>query len=149
MGAARRKTNPALWIVSNPPKGVLSETQAWERVRAIADKLEHKSSRNDLVAIANMMLAQLRKGVHANPGATSGKRVKMSNDVQAIVYDHVTQGPRCHGYGDADIDLKTRGDTLSITGLHERTGVEMFGLADGSVLIKHKHGKPVWGELPA
>lgn len=147
MGAARRKTNPALWIVSNPPKGVLSESQAWSRVRAIADQLEQKSARNDLVAIATMMLAQLRNGVHANP--SSGKRVKMSNDVQAIVYDHVTQGPRCHGYGDADIDLKTRGDTLSITGLHERTGVEMFGLADGSVLIKHKSRKPVWGELPA
>jgi hypothetical protein len=149
--AARRATkkNPALWIVGNPPKGVLSESQAWSRIRAIASKLEERSARNDLVAIANMMLAQLRKGVHANPGASTGSRVKMSNDVQAIVYDHVTEGPRCHGYGNADIDLRTRGDTLSITGLHERTGVEMFGLADGSVLIKRKDGKPVWKNLPA
>ena len=46
------------------------------------------------------------------------------------------------------IDLKTRGDTLSIRGLHERTGVQMFGLPDGSVLIKHQRGLPVWGNLP-
>lgn len=153
MSAARRavKPNPALWIVANPPgggKGVLSERAAWSRVRAIAGKLEDKTARNDLLAIVSLMLQQLERGVHANPGPT-GRRVKLSNDVQAIVYDHVTQGPRCHGYGNADIDLKTRGDTLSITGLHERTGVEMYGLADGSVLVKHRDGKPVWGELPA
>ncbi len=94
--------------------------------------------------LAKKMMAQLKRGVHANPGTRRGQ--KFSDHVQAIVYEHVTEGPRVHGFGNADPDLKTRGDSLTMTGLHERTGAAMYAMPDGSILIRNTNGKPLWRE---
>lgn len=49
----------------------------------------------------------------------------MSEHVEKLWYHHATEGPRVHEFG---------------------TGVRMYALEDGSVLLKHP-SKPVWGDL--
>jgi hypothetical protein len=103
--SATRRRNPALAIVTNPP----------------------------------------RRGARRRANPPAGAQ-KFSNHVQAIVYEHVTEGDRVHGFGNADPDLRTRGRTLAMTGLKEKTGAEMYALPDGSILIRNRDGKPLWRE---
>lgn len=156
------RRNPGLWIISNPGTGPHSEKDAWTAVQRIAGTIEAESrgrgrdsapylrnamqmASSRLYAIADIMFKQLRQGVHANPGV---RGEKFGEQVQAVVYIHTTEGPRAHGFGNADPALEEHGRTLSMTGLKERTDVEMFALPNGTVLLKHKHGKPLWREDP-
>ena len=94
--------------------------------------------RNPALAVITNPGVKRRK----NPLGVTGE--KFSNHVQAIVYEHLTEGPRVHGFGNADPELTTRGNSLTLTGLREKTRAEMFALSDGSVLIRNVDGKPLW-----
>lgn len=99
---------------------------------------------DDAWRMTQALLDQVERGVHVN-----GRAQKMSDNVQAIVYKHVADGRLyCHGFGDADIRLKTpRAGTLTIEGLHDETGVQAFALPDGSVRIRHHAGEPIWEDI--
>jgi hypothetical protein len=61
----------------------------------------------------------------------------LSRNVQAVLYlhdqDHL---PYAHGFGDADITLKTHRDgAVTIGGLQDHTGVAMMGLKGGEILL--------------
>lgn len=76
-----------------------------------------------------------------NPGQLMG------TDVLAVVYRHKDDGKLyCHGFGDADIVLRSNGDKLTISALKEWTGVKMYALPDGSIRIV-KPGGRVWEDL--
>lgn len=71
----------------------------------------------------------------------------MGTDVLAVVYRHKEDGKLyCHGFGDAEIKLTTRGDALTITALKEWTGVRMFALPDGSISISKPNGR-IWEDM--
>jgi hypothetical protein len=145
---AHRK-NPHLVMVMNPrakkwvdpfdgtPVSQLpSEYKAWVEVLQIVTK---GGNANRIADIARQMIRQVSRGVHTNPGGE-----KFSNHVQAIVYEHVTEGPRAHGFGNADPDLRTHGRTLSMTGLKEKTDVAMYAMPDGSIHIRGGRGQRLW-----
>ena len=144
------RRNPLLVTVTNPP--IYSERGAVGAIKdlsaslgpalARADLTDAKAYQRQITEWAARLLAQLDRGIHANP--PRGR--KFSNHVQAIVYEHITEGPRAHGFGNADPDLRSRGNALTMTGLHERTGAAMYALPDGSILIRNTNGKPLWRE---
>jgi hypothetical protein len=161
MATARRR-NPGLIMVTNPPAGApgvpVSERAALQQLQRLVNDLYVAGSggdrdsaelfRHQAANLVAALLAQLARGVHANPRRRGNPEIlggqKMSNHVQAIVYDHLTKGPRVHGFGNAEPDLKERGPSLTMTGLRDFTDVEMFALRDGSLRIRHKHGEPLW-----
>lgn len=103
-----------------------------------------KLGETDIGAIAEF------QDVSANPllmtMGNPGRRL-MGTDVLAVVYRHKEDGKLyCHGFGDADIKLTTRGDALTITALKEWTGVRMFAEPDGSVSISKPNGR-VWEDM--
>jgi hypothetical protein len=76
----------------------------------------------------------------------------MSRDVLAVVYKNVADDEntvRVHGFGDANIKLRSRdrGQSVVIEGLDELTGVRMVAESDGTVRLIHKNGKPLWKEF--
>lgn len=133
-----------LVIFGNPPKGELSESQAWSRVRAIAARLDDRVARNDLVAIATMMLVQLRNGVHVNPAKVKGDTI-MSHHVQAIAYVHAKDGGRyVHGFGDADPDEKDlKRGILNLDALKTKTNIDMVAHRDGTISLVGTKGQPL------
>jgi hypothetical protein len=156
--------NPAMWLVTNPPKvfaseedaalagskGTIGERRAWNDVITGAHQLRQDATNPRavlavvewLLPMAEEMRRQVSRGVHVNPP----KGIKFSSDVQAIVYEHVTEGPRVHGFGNADPKLTNRGNALTMTGLKEKTGAAMYALPDGSILIRNTNGNPLWRE---
>lgn len=92
---------------------------------------------------------QVASGYHRNPAITifgnpPAGRV-MTKDVQAILY-HRGGKDYCHGFGDADITLKTHRDGgVTIGNLHQRTGVEALAMPDGSVVLRHP-SHAIWDE---
>lgn len=165
MAAQPRRKNPGLVMITNPgprrARGAeVSESDAWDAVADYVKVLrrdavhlrgngpqlgaEVLAQATSLYALVNAMRAQLRAGVHTNPRQRNPSGRKMSNHVQAIVYDHLTEGPRVHGFGNADPALKERGDSLTMTGLHDVTNVAMYAEPDGSIRLRHNSGKPLW-----
>lgn len=76
----------------------------------------------------------------------------MSRDVLAVIYKNVGDDDdtvRVHGFGDANIKLRSRdrGASVVIEGLDELTGVRMLAEPDGSVRLTHKNGLPLWKEF--
>lgn len=166
--------NPPLVLVTNPAGfssakgGALSERQAWEDVALFAANLAHAAEgenerklrasarvyARDLARIARGMTAQLARGVHRNPAPRSLPRgaVRFGSDVQAIVYRNtkVRSAPhRAHVFGGVPFDLVNHADgSLTIKGMVDRTGVECFGLPDGSALLRRKDGAPIVGDVP-
>jgi hypothetical protein len=122
------------------PAEPISESNAWYQVIEVA----HAQGLTSLENLGRLMLGQVRGDVHTNPAR---KGEKFSNHVQAVVYRHVTEGHRVHGFGNAEIGLKSHGHTLTISNLPERTDVEMYALEDGSILLKHRSGKPLWEKM--
>ena len=148
------RRNPALWVVSNPPR---SESLAWQEVFQQAKRalrMIPSSQRTSAVVgnlraieeIALKMLRQVAEGVHTNPGTPRGG-VKFSDNVEAVVYQHKTEGPRAHAFGNAELDERDleRG-ILRLDDVKERTGVAMYAMPDGSVVLRHSQGKPLWRE---
>ena len=77
--------------------------------------------------------------VYGNPGYV------MSRAVHAILYCRAKDGrDYVHGFGDADLSITERGGKITLGGLKASTDVEMIGLKDGSILIRGRHGQPVW-----
>lgn len=143
-------------IVGNPPRrdNNISEMDAWRFVFDAMEQVEAEGRLNwrqsrfvsDVKELAAQMGAQLKRGVHVNGRRPLG--TKTSNHVMAIVYVHRDDGKfYCHGFGDADIKLRSKGDALTIEGLKERTNVQMYAEPDGSVRIKHKDGEPIWENI--
>lgn len=163
-----------LGIVSNPPKEPQSERallvkliELVERIHRdakmiqapmhrrpamlgmaneeIAGNIERKSEK--VLELLDGFLAQLDRGVHVN--GRQGKRRKMSDDVQAIIYRHIEDGKfYCHGFADAEIDLKTHRDgSLTIRGLADETDVRMFAEPDGTVTVEGAHGQRLWEDM--
>ena len=76
----------------------------------------------------------------------------MSREVLAVVYRHIADPPdviRVHGFGDANIQLRTRrgGDVLEIAGLDEFTDVRMISEVNGDIRLCHKDGLPLWADF--
>ncbi len=96
--------------------------------------------------------AQVTAGIHKNPMLVTfnpkGAPI-IAHDVQAILYRHQTDGLNyCHGFGNSDPGIKTRGDTLTLTGLADRTDVRAIVLEGGkAVLLRHARGLPVAEDL--
>lgn len=149
-----RRPNPGLWIVSNPPKG---ESKAWEEVFTQAKRalrMIPAAQRTSAVVgnlraieeVALRMLRQVAEGVHTNPGTPRGG-TKFSNHVEAVVYRHVTEGPRAHGFGNAELDERDlEHGILRLDDVKEKTNVAMYAMPDGTVMLKHSQGKPLWRE---
>lgn len=156
-----------LGIVTNPPRGKsrrFSESEHLARIGTLISNAieelevarrngESADSRRvqtimrflrDAWKMTQELGDQVERGVHVN-----GRGRKMSDHVQAIVYKHVEDGRLyCHGFGDADINLKTsRGGALTIEGLHDTTGVQALAQPDGSVIIRHRDGEPIWEDI--
>jgi hypothetical protein len=75
--------------------------------------------------------------VVGNP--SRGKGIIISHNVQAVLYLRDDDGePYVHGFGDADLDLKTdtRTGAVTIGNMKSRTGVEAVLLDDGSILLR-------------
>lgn len=131
--------------------------EALDRVNIVEDALYDKSHRAhgikaiaELVAIITRLREQASKGVHRNPplvtmlGNPRGRHL-LSKQVQAVLYVHAEDGGYyCHGFGNADLKLKTHGDAVRIDGLKSRTGVEAWLLGDGSVHLVGKNGQALW-----
>ena len=156
--AHRMSTQVKLGIHTNPGASGRSESTAWRRIAgAVADGMREVRAGNGTGALAQLrvvegiaaaMLAQVARGVHVNP-ARGGK--VFGSDVQAIVYRNsdVRKFPyRAHAFGGHPFDLTNRGDALTIHGIVDRTGIECVALADGTVLLRHKRGLPIWEDLP-
>ena len=147
---AIRRANPALVIFGNPPR---SEMDAWAGVETSARHLllalgagnlgEVRRGINALRELSQNMRAQLRRGIHANPG---GRRTKIGDHVQAVLYVHTVDGePYVHGFGNADLKISNvRDGDVKLKGLHDTTGVCMYGEPDGSVTLEGDHGQPLW-----
>ena len=112
--------------------------------------------RNALGSV-NTLQKQLGRGVHKNnPGLLAvygnpGVVCLSRGEVQCIVYGHARRdvGPRAHGFGDAPIRLATRGNTLSISNLADRTGVSMFGSEDKKqIIVRGDRGQKLWDYFP-
>jgi len=75
--------------------------------------------------------------------------IKMSDNVQAICYRHTDDDENyCHGFGNADVTLKTRQDgTLILGGMKDDTDVAMYAMPDGSICIKSNSGKRLWDDF--
>lgn len=150
------RVNPALVVFGNPPH---SERQALQDTIRYADEALSAMMRGDKRAAsyalktiqhgARVMLAQLDRGVHANPslrgGAPMRGRVKIGSHVQAIAYIHAKDGDAyVHGFGNRDpseADLK-RG-ILRLDRLKDVTNVEMYGNPDGTVTLVGTKGQPL------
>lgn len=137
-----------------------SESFAWKEVARLARKVragDHPIATSEaIIRVADAMLAQVGRGVHANPPllvfANPGKGMRgeiMSSSVLAIMYVHEDDDePYVHGFANAELTLKTAPNgTVTITGLADRTDVEMLALDDGSVLIRGTHGQRLWDEF--
>lgn len=75
-----------------------------------------------------------------------GRDTLIGKHVQAIIYVHAVDGDRyVHGFGDADIDLRSyaTGD-VRVGGMHAKTGVEMYGTEDGNVFVRGRDGQRLW-----
>ena len=145
-----------LGIVGNPP----SRSESRELETAILD-LEHAlfafersydAEVADDIARAKQRLTalrdQVRAGVHTNPGRQQAGGMKMSGHVQAIIYTHEDDNQfYCHGFGDAEIRLTTRGQSLHIDGLKDRTNVEMLAMSNGSICIIGRSGQRLWEDI--
>jgi len=86
--------------------------------------------------------------LYGNPG---GRDVCLSRGgVQCVVYTHAKDGSnRAHGFGNAAIDLQSRGTRLTVTGLREETGVSLYGTPDKrAVHIVGDDGQAVWEWFP-
>ncbi len=102
--------------------------------------------------IAHGMDDQVTAGIHANPpllvfaNPRKGRGATMSHNVLAVLYVHKDDGEQyVHGFGSASLDLDTAQDgTVTISGLAERTDVDMLALDDGSVLLRGRHGQRLW-----
>lgn len=97
----------------------------------------------EAVSGVELLLAQVERGVHVNPAllvyGNPGRC--LSKDVLAILYRHAEDGKEyCHGFGDADIRLSSRGDAVTIQGLKRRTGVGMYAGKDGETVTLRKPG---------
>lgn len=159
-----------LGIIGNPPNkseseeltrisrilsSVLNYTSRVERgklpgisAEEVAESVWHNVA--DAIDIVRQMEHQLKRGVHVNDRNVrrNGRAVKTSDNVMAVVYVHKDDGKfYCHGFGDADIALKSRGNALIIEGLKDRTDVQMFAEPDGSVRIAHARGEPIWEDI--
>lgn len=78
---------------------------------------------------------------YGNPGR------EMGTDVLAVLYRHKEDGAfYCHGFGDADIKLASRGDSVTIRGLKSRTGVKLMCQSDGSLRLVKK-GSHLWEDM--
>lgn len=137
-----------LVIFGNPGS---SESAAWREIIDLAEKARNTNTAahrhlylTQIVAISEKMLRQVNHGIHRNPG--KAKRTKIGEHVQAIVYIHATDGqPYVHGFGNADIDLESRGKgNVTIRGLHDDTQVCMYGESDGTVTIEGERGQKLW-----
>lgn len=148
MPAVRR--NPALVIFGNPPQ-VRSESAAWKQVAAFAQDIAEVSDNEltvlqlvtELRVLAQRMLAQVERGVHANPRE---RRTKIGEHVQAVLYVHAKDHlPYAHGFGNADIAIDTvREGDVKLEGLHDTTDVCMYGEPDGTITMEGKRGQPLW-----
>lgn len=116
-----RHHNPLLAIVSNPRKG---------RRRNASDG-------------EPLIMPTPEEIVAADPDAL------MSTDVLALAYVKRTDGQEyVHGFGNADITLDSGPhNELIVGGLHTRTGIEMISVPDGSLLLRHPDGLPIWADL--
>jgi hypothetical protein len=70
-------------------------------------------------------------------GNPPGRRVKIASHVQAIAYVHAKDGDKyVHGFGDADLDeSELKRGVLNLDDLNDRTHVEAYGNADGTVTL--------------
>lgn len=156
-----------LGVVGNPPDGV-SESQAYRKlawllnnalarshglslvvggpqVTQILDDLNHDLERAE--SLLKRLSEQVARGVHVN--GRKRKAIQTSEDVLAIVYRHRDNDEfYVHGFGDAELDLSSRGDELRIRGLKDRTGIQMFAEPDGTVTIAHPQGHSIWEDMP-
>jgi hypothetical protein len=149
---AKRGRNPVAY----------SERKAWRAVRTIAQRLaSHEEPRTGdeadlgaLVTLADYMLEQLGRGVHANPAlAIFGvnpprKAGLLSDNVQAVLYRHVTDGKDyVHPFGKGVTVVNKRdGSTVVRAAVSARSGVRATLLSDGSVLLRHPT-KPLWRDF--
>lgn len=163
-----------LGIVSNPPKEPQSERALLVKLVDLVERIDrdarmihnpHKhrpfglgmtdeeiainirTKAEKALELLDGFLAQLDRGVHVN--GRQGKRRKMSDDVQAIIYRHIEDGKfYCHGFADAEIDLETHRDgSLTIRGLADETDVRMFAEPDGTVTVEGAHGQRLWEDM--
>lgn len=86
-----------------------------------------------------------------NPGGRSCKGLSIGSDVVAVVYRHAQNGGYyVHPFGGVDdvFEVETQDDgTLVLSGLADRTGVQMHGQPDGSLTMRHREGKRIWDDL--
>lgn len=138
-----------LVIFGNPGT---SESAAWRAIIKLAERAKHTSKAADrethldqIVAIAERMGRQVRKGVHVNPGERLRGDTVMSHHVQAVVYVHAKDGGRyVHGFGNVDPNERdlARG-VLKLDQLADKTHVEMVGHPDGTVTLQGTRGQPL------
>lgn len=144
-----------LGIVGNPPRSESRELEAaildleqalfsWSKGYDVEVRDAITRAKGRLTALRE----QVRAGVHVNPGKHKAGGMKMSDHVQAIIYTHADDDRfYCHGFGDAQIDLTTRGDALRIEGLKDRTNVKMLAMSDGSIRIAGRDGQRLWEDI--
>lgn len=146
--------------------GPLSESKTLEWAVEELQKLRtdsvlsgyRKARLSEVITELSSLLYQARKGVHRNPALVvfnppRSRRHRrnpsedgiIASDVQAILYKHHDDGRwYCHGFGGKDPDIKSRGDSVTLTGLAETTGVVAAVEDDGKVVsLYHRDGKPI------
>lgn len=154
---ASRRRNPALAVFGlGNPRGTrnpapASESGAWQKVLTLTQQVIDAANGGNTAAAANTaaqvsmiadrMLRQVTRGVHANPrgGECTSKHV------QAICYVHTQDGENyVHGFGDAQLNAKELDKgILNLADLHDMTDVEMIANTDGTLTLRHAQGKPL------
>lgn len=143
----------------------------WGEVARIARRLKErgtdpdvvKRAARDLLALAEegqreSTKARDRADRYSNNPATlvsfvnpPRKGLSIGSDVVAVVYRHAQNGGYyVHPFGGVDdvFEVETQPDgALVLSGLADRTGVQMHGLPDGSLTMRHREGKRIWDDL--
>ena len=83
--------------------------------------------------------------VYGNPGGRGKRRdgsMVLSHHVHAILYRRLKDdADYVHGFGDAEVTIEEHKDgAITLGNLKLWTDVEMIGQADGTLLIKGRHG---------
>jgi hypothetical protein len=158
---AKRATAPSGAHIYGVKPEALSERAAWMRVSGFAQDMDSNAGITHTVGslraelrryaielrrMARVMLEQLDSGVHKNPRG----RVKVASHVQAIAYVHAKDGDKyVHGFGDADLnESELKRGVLKLDSLKDRTHVEAYGNADGTVTLCPTRGQALVGFFP-
>lgn len=152
----RLRSNPD--VLRKPSASVVSEQNALGMIRQLAADIvggtlkEARDNAATIVAYCDVLLGQVKSGVHVNPplvtfmaGNPHGM-VVMSHDVQAVMYRHKKDGEfYIHTFGGTEVPIRqARGgrQLIYLDELPARTGVDMR--SDKRVVVMQRpDGKPI------